>query len=149
MNKIPWRTSKNAQNSTRNFKKCTKSQQKLPNMHKISRGSSRKCARSHHWLRIMQKLRPIPWGTSKNAENPIRNFQKSYEKLQKLHNILWVSSKNVKNHTKNLQNAKHPIRNFQKCTRCAWHMLSAFINCVHILTWGEINDVCRLAETNL
>jgi hypothetical protein len=36
----PQRTSKNAQNSTRNFKKCTKSHQKLPNMHKIPRGSS-------------------------------------------------------------------------------------------------------------
>jgi hypothetical protein len=27
---------------------------------------------------------------------------------------------------KNFQNAKHPIRNFQKCTGCFWHMLSAF-----------------------
>jgi hypothetical protein len=27
---------------------------------------------------------------------------------------------------KNFQNAQHPIRNFQKCTRFFWHMLSAF-----------------------
>jgi hypothetical protein len=33
-------TSKTAQNYMRNFQKCTKSHEKLPNMHKIPRGSS-------------------------------------------------------------------------------------------------------------
>jgi hypothetical protein len=34
-------SSKNAQNPMRNYQKGTKSQEKLPNMHKIRRGSSK------------------------------------------------------------------------------------------------------------
>jgi len=40
IHKIPWGTSKNAQNYMRNFQKCTKSHEEHPNMHKIPRGSS-------------------------------------------------------------------------------------------------------------
>jgi hypothetical protein len=54
---------------------------------------------------------------------PQRTFKKFYEEFQK-HPVSF--SKNAKNHMKNFQDAKHPIRNFQKCTRCFCHMLSAF-----------------------
>jgi hypothetical protein len=40
MHKIPWGTSKNAQNYMRNFQKCTKCHEELPIRHKIPRGSS-------------------------------------------------------------------------------------------------------------
>jgi hypothetical protein len=50
----------------------------------------------------------IPWGTSKNAQTPKRNFQictKSHEHLSKMHNISWMTS----------NNAQNPTRNFHKC----------------------------------
>jgi hypothetical protein len=59
-------TSNNAPNPRRNFQKCTKSHEELPNMHKI------------------------PPGSCKNAQNPIRNFQKgtkSHIELPKMHKI--------------------------------------------------------------
>jgi hypothetical protein len=58
-------------------------------------------------------MHKIPRGTSKNAENPIRNFQKSYEELQKLHNIPLGTSKNAQDV-------------FGTC-------LVLSVNCVHIL----------------
>jgi hypothetical protein len=96
MHKIPWGTSKNAQNDMRNFQIWTKSHEDLPEMHKI------------------------PWLTSNNAQNPTRNFQnvhnpmknsqictKSYKELPKMPKISRGTSKTAQNHT----------RNFQKCTK--------------------------------
>jgi hypothetical protein len=51
MHKISGGISKNAQNPSRNFQKCPKSQEKLSNMHKIPRGSS------------------------ENAQNPMNDFK--------------------------------------------------------------------------
>jgi hypothetical protein len=42
-------------------------------------------------------MQKIQRGTSNNAENPTRNFQKSYEKLPKI--------------------AQHPVSFFQKCKK--------------------------------
>ena len=89
---LPWGNSKNAQNPTRNFQKCTTLYEKLTTMHKIPRGTSKyaqnptrifqKCTKSHDWLRIMHKILwltakmyTIPWGTLKYP-NPTGNFQK-------------------------------------------------------------------------
>jgi hypothetical protein len=57
MYKIQRGTSKNVQNPTRNFQKCTKSNEELPKMHKITGETSkyaqnstrifRKCTKSH------------------------------------------------------------------------------------------------------
>jgi hypothetical protein len=57
------------------FQKCTKSHEELPNMHKT------------------------PPGSSKGAQNPMRNFQKG-----------------TKSHKELPKNAQNPIMNFQKCT---------------------------------
>jgi hypothetical protein len=66
-----------------------------------------KCTKSHEEL---PKMHNMIWGTSKNAQNPMRNFQmctKSHEDLPKIHKIPWLTS----------NNAQNPMRNFQKCTK--------------------------------
>jgi hypothetical protein len=84
-------------------------------------------------------MHKIPWVTSKNAmknfknaQNPMRNFQKcktSNEELPKMYKISWGTSKNAQN----------PMRNFQKCTRCFWHMLSAFsFQLTVYIFWHEV-----------
>ena len=62
------------------------------------------------------KLYKIPWGTSKNAQNDMRNFQKctkSHEDLSKMHKIPWLTSNNAQNPMMNCQNVHNPMRNSQ------------------------------------
>ena len=62
---------------------------------------------------------PLPWGNSKNAQNPTRNFQicaKSHEGLPNMHKISWLTSNNAQNPTRNFQNIHNPMRNSQICT---------------------------------
>jgi hypothetical protein len=62
------------------------------------------------------KLYKIPWGTSKNAQNDMRNFQKctkSHEDLSKMHKIPWLTSNNAQNPIMNCQNVHNPMRNSQ------------------------------------
>jgi hypothetical protein len=113
---LPWGNSKNAQNSTRNFQKCTNLYEELPKMHIIPRGTSKyaqiptrnfqKCTKSHDWLRIMHK---IPWGTSKMYTIlwGTLKYAQSYEELPKMHKIPRGTSKTAQN----------PMKNFQKCSK--------------------------------
>ena len=68
------------------------------------------------------------WGTSKNAQHPMRNFQKytkSHEELPKIHKIPWEnmhkiprgSSNDAQNPTRKFQNVHNPMRNSQICTK--------------------------------
>ena len=53
----------------------------------------------------------LPWGNSKIAQNPMRNFQKCtkwYEELPKMYKIPWGTSKYVQN----------PTMILRKCTKC-------------------------------
>jgi hypothetical protein len=64
---------------------------------------------------LCPKMHKIQRGTSKNAQNPTRNFQKctkSQEKLPNMHKIPRGSSENAQNLIMNFQNSHNPTRNF-------------------------------------
>jgi hypothetical protein len=65
---------------------------------------------------------------SKNAQHPMKNFQKytkSHEELPKIHKIPWGnmhkiprgSSNDAQNPTRNFENVHNPMRNSQICTK--------------------------------
>jgi hypothetical protein len=65
------------------------------------------------------KMHKNTWGTSKNAQNSMRNFQKctkSHEDLPKMHKIPWLTSNNAQNPMRYFQNVHNPMRNSQICT---------------------------------
>jgi hypothetical protein len=115
MHKIRGRTSKNAQNPTRNFQKCTKSQEKLPNMHKISRGSCAFLEVPNGMFCILEVLHVIFCIFGRNSQDVVQ-FLKFFIGLLEVP-----------------YDAKHSIRNFQKCTRYFGTCLVLSVNCVHIL----------------
>ena len=84
---------------------CMLCHEEIPKKHKI-----------HEELPKMDK---IIWRTSKNAQNPIKNFKictKSHEVLPKMHKIPWLTSNNAQNSMRNFQNVHNPMRNSQICT---------------------------------
>jgi hypothetical protein len=100
----------------------------------------------------------LPWGNSKNVQNPMRNFQrctKSHDWLRIMHTIPWGTSKMYtipwgtlkyaqyheelpKLHkitwlTSN--NAQNPMRNFRKCTKSHDDLLK-----MHKIPWLTSNN---------
>jgi hypothetical protein len=122
--KITGEASKYAQNPTSIFRKCTKSHDWLQIMHKIPRWSSENAQDLLLWFcAFLEVPRWILCIFGRSTWECVylrgpRGIVYILEVPPWISDILWVSSKNVKNHMKHFQNAKHPIRNFQKCTRC-------------------------------
>ena len=81
----------------------------------------------------------LPWGNSKNAQNPMRNFQKCtkwYEELPKMHKIPWETSKYAQN----------PTRIFRKCTKSHdWprimHKIPWGTSKMYTIPWGTLKYV--------
>ena len=81
-------------------------------------------------------MQKISWGTSKNAQNPRRNFQictKCHEDLPKMHKISWLIS----------NNAQNPTRIFRKCTKSHdWlrilHKILWVTAIMYTIPWGTL-----------